>query len=125
MSCYVKEKVLRVPLLKYGYDAESFEDLFCEEPLFSYGKPFHFSISPTETLFLDYILESTSDEGANEYGKTRELYETEKNKYRELFQKFLPNINMNDVRLVEFCWYNCTEAPDYYDKTTDDFYKEV
>ena len=45
MSEYIKEKVLRVPLEKYGYDAESFEDLFCEEPLFSYGKPFHFSIS--------------------------------------------------------------------------------
>jgi hypothetical protein len=32
---------------------------------------------------------------------------------------------MDDVRLVEFCWYNCSEAPDYYDEENDDFYKEV
>ena len=38
-----------------------------------------------------------------------------------------PEVDMNKVHLVEFCWYNCSEAPDYYsmDKGKDPFYEEV
>lgn len=32
---------------------------------------------------------------------------------------------MNDVRLVEYCWYNCSEAPDYYLEQDDEFYADV
>ena len=31
---------------------------------------------------------------------------------------------MDDVKVVEFCWYNGSEAPNYYD-AEDDFYKEI
>ena len=59
------------------------------------------------------------------YGKTRALTDREKAKYLPVFQQIDPDVNMNFVRLVEFCWYNCSEAPDYYDETDDPFYREV
>ena len=59
-----------------------------------------------------------------EYGKVRELYNSEKDKYRNIFQQ-LGAIDMDKVRLVEFCWYNATDAPDYYDLESDPFYDPV
>lgn len=121
MSSYLKQKVLRVPLSKYDLTVEEIEN----NPNIDYGKVNTFQISPTEIPFLDYVLENIYHECEGEYGKIRELYISEKEKYFSVFKKIIPDINMDDVRLVEYSWYNCTEAPDYYDETTDDFYKEV
>lgn len=130
MSDYVRMKVLRVPTKKYGikssYDLEEepkFEKLFYN---YSAGRTTNcFAPAPTETSFLDYILEYDNDASAGDYGRTRALSEREKAKYYPAFREIIPDISMNDVRLVEFCWYDCTEAPDYYDDTDDPFYMEV
>jgi hypothetical protein len=37
----------------------------------------------------------------------------------------MPDAEFSAIRLVEFCWYNCCEAPDYYDYDEDDFYEEL
>ena len=50
------------------------------------------------------------------------ITKNEKEKYRPIWEQILPGIDMNKVRLVEFCWYNCSEAPDYYDNLNDPFY---
>ena len=139
MSTYVREKVLRVPfkridlhyiksVLASKYD--DYEDDFSwylesEFPdLFDYGTVGKFQVAPTEERFFDYILEY-EDDADGEYGKTRALTDNEKRKYLSVFQKLDPSINMDYVRLVEFCWYNGTEAPDYYDDINDSFYDEV
>mgnify|MGYP003297807199 CR=1 FL=1 len=141
MSTYVREKVLRIPV-----DKINFEDLVNElqkkhpdenvrddfnyylefdfPELFGYGEIKHFQTSPTTKPFIDYVLEYEWD-CDGEYGKVRELYDSEKEKFRPVFQKIDPDINMDDVRLVEYCWYNGSEAPDYYDLTKDPFYKEL
>ena len=141
MSTYVREKVLRIPIDKFNFEAlvneqqkrhpdEDVMDDFsfyleCDFPdLFGYGDINHFQMSPTTKPFIDYLIDYEYDcEG--EYGKVRELYESEKEKFRPIFQKLDPNINMDFVRLVEFCWYNGGEAEDYYDITDDPFYKEL
>ena len=129
MSDYCKEKVLRVPLDKYGFTSvEDFEkDLEKRDRLkyLDYAKIDSFQIAPTERLFLDLVISYSYGDDCSEYGKTRALYDSEKLKYHIPFGSMLPGIDMNDVRLVEFCWYNCSEAPDYYDEENDDFYKEV
>ena len=134
MSCYCKMKVLRIPYepkawgwgdLSLGEDSWDYvEKHFSEDVFDPYGRKLHtFTFAPTESPSVDYILEYNGDSDG-EYGKVRELYDSEKDKYRDIFQQ-LGTIDMDKVRLVEFCWYNATEAPDYYDIESDPFYDPV
>ena len=141
MSTYVREKVLRIPRYKmnFAHVVRILEEKFPNEDvmddlnfyiesalpnLFDYATVGKFQIAPTEENYIDYVLEYEWD-ADGEYGKTRALYESEKTKYEPIFRQIDPNIDMNWVRLVEFCWYNGTEVPDYYDDTKDSFYEEV
>jgi len=140
MSDYIRNKVLRVPVEKVDlsefidilkgrnrYDKDSFYcDLIDEFPdLFKWGDEYSFTIAPTKNKwFIDYILESNYGANSDSFGKTRTLYDNEKKKYLSKFQILDENINMDDVRLVEYCYYNGSEAPDYYDEK-DPFYDEV
>lgn len=141
MSTYVREKVLRIPRYKLNFAniVKRLEEKYPEDDvmndlgfyledvfpdLFDYGKRNKFQMSPTREPFIDYVLEYEWD-CDGEYGKIRELYDSEKEKFKHIFQKIDPNVNMDFVRLVEFCWYNGGEAPDYYDLTEDSFYKEL
>ena len=141
MSTYVREKVLRIPRhrMNFAHVARILEEKFSKEDimddlgfyiesalpdLFDYATVGKFQIAPTEENYIDYVLEYEWD-ADGEYGKTRALYESEKRKYEPIFKQLDPDINMDWVRLVEFCWYNCCEAPDYYDDEHDSFYDEV
>lgn len=130
MSDYCHEKVLRIPITLEDLNMQDSDDLNYDleekyPELFQYGTPKMFQIAPTEEFFLDYVLKYNYGWDSGDWGKTRELYESEKNKYRPIFQQILPNVDMDKVKLVEFCWYNCSEAPDYYEPLKDDFYNEV
>lgn len=131
MSTYVREKVLRIPFEKTNIQLtdEEIDDIHCSlearfPEFFEYGTKGKFQVAPTESLFIDLVLECEWD-ADGEYGRTRSLTEREKAKYFMTFQQICPHVNMDDVRLVEFCWYNCSEAPDYYNETNDSFYDEV
>ena len=141
MSTYVREKVLRVPVDKINFEdfinnlqneypfdnirddlsyylEESFPDLF------DYATKDKFQLSPTREAFLDYVLDYEWD-CDGEFGRVRELYDSEKEKFKPIFQKIDEFVNMDFVRLVEFCWYNGSDAPSYYDPMEDSFYKEL
>lgn len=141
MSTYVREKVLRIPRYKmnFAHIVRRLEEKFPDEDvmdgldfyiedalpdLFDYAKVGKFQLAPTEEEYIDYVLDYEYD-ADGEYGKTRALYDSEKKKYEPIFQKIDPDINMDYVRFVEFCWYNGCEAPDYYDDENDSFYDEV
>lgn len=128
MSSYVKEKVIRLPFEATGI-ASKFENNsdmrdYLEDNFAAFrdGK---FQIAPTESFFVDYVIERERDSCDGEYGKIRELYPSEKIRFGELFRIIFPEANLDALRVVEYCWYNCCEAPDYYDITEDDFYKEI
>ena len=134
MSCYCKMKVLRIPYepkawgwgdIAFGDDSwEYVESHFSEDVFDLDGRKLHtFTFAPTERGFVDYLLEYDGDSDG-EYGKVRELYSIESEKYLDTFRQ-LGTIDMDKVRLVEFCWYNATEAPDYYDIESDPFYDPV
>lgn len=129
MSTYVREKVLRIPFEKMGLNPDEYDDVGMEleeqfAGLFDYGKVGKFQFAPTDTWYIDYVLDHEWD-ADGEYGKTRALTEKEKTAFDPVFRNIYPDVNMDDVRLVEFCWYNGTEAPDYYDEENDSFYDEV
>lgn len=141
MSTYVREKVLRIPRHKMNFahivrkleekypDDNVMDDIvfYLEDvlpDLFGYGNINKFQIAPTEEAFIDYVLDHEYD-CDGDYGKVRELYDSEKEKFRPIFQQLDPDLNMDYVRLVEFCWYNGCEAPSYYEPMDDPFYKEL
>ena len=141
MSTYVRENVLRIPRYKIYFakivqkleekypDDDVMDDLgfYLESvfpDLFDYGKRNKFQMSPTVEPFIDYVLEYEWDCDGS-YGKVRDLYDSEKEKFRPIFQQLDPEVNMDDVRLVEYCWYNGGEAPGYYDPMEDSFHKEL
>lgn len=139
MSTYVREKVLRIPMDKLdlteirakcaAVDPDYEDDFvyyleFVFPEMFHYGRRYMFQLAPTESQFIDYVLDYKYD-ADGEFGKTRALYDSEKEKYLYQFQKLDPNVNMDHVRLVEYCYWNGCEAPDYYDDMNDSFYDEV
>lgn len=130
MSDYVRNKALRVPLSKYGYEEDPYKIESENQEAFNkrYGvdeKYFEVVGTNEEKYYLDYVLEYNYGEDSGEFRKSRALYPREKEKYLGTFQQLIPNINMDDVRLVEYCYYNCCEPDDCYDETSDPFYKEV
>lgn len=85
-----------------------------------------FEVAPTCEFFIDYNL-PCDYYGDGDWGKVRRLSNAEFVKYAHKFSKLLKDriIAPEELRVVEYCWYDATEAPDYFDETEDDFYKEV
>ena len=132
MSDYVKEKVLRIPFDKTGwaefdYDYCRVRDYMEDEhpDLFDYSTPGKFQFAPTEGEFVDYVIEVDRNAYEGDYGKIRDLYPSEREKAYKLFEQIMPNADMSAIRVVEFCWYNGCEAPDYYSYKEDKFYNEI
>ena len=133
MSDYCREKALRVPYDKYKSrflleisDPDdmnwSLEHAFPN--LWGWGDEGKFQFAPTETAYIDYVLDyEYGSEG--DWGKVRELYDSEKTKYAPIFARIIENLDMNDVRLVEYSYWNACDAPDYFDITQDKFYDPV
>lgn len=85
-----------------------------------------FEIAPTEEFYIDYNLPCGYADG--DWGKSRTLRDSEFRKYEKMFNELFSyqlRLYPSDFRVVEYCWYDCSEAPDYFDETIDDFYKEV
>ena len=121
MSAKVKMSVLRLPCECVGINdpwASSEE----HEEYFPAGGPCpHFAVSPTIRGFIDYVLSERICEEES-YGKTRGLTQAERKKYTPAFRKLFPEVDMNDVRFVEFCWYDGCEALDYYEGNQENLY---
>ena len=59
--------------------------------------------------------QSKIDDNGGDWGRSRYITENEANKYLVLFSEIYPDVKRDDLRAVEFCWYDCSEAPLYYD----------
>lgn len=78
-----------------------------------------FEIAPTFDFFLDYVLSSRND-AEGDWGRTRQLNNVEYVKYCDKFSKLLKGreVKPNELRLIEYCWCDCNEAPDYFNEST-------
>ena len=127
MSDYSRNKVVRLRATekKLGVEdiwdmEEKYKELFTNT---RDGKPY-FEIAPTEEIFVDYVLFHSYGEECDDFGRTRKLTESELEKYIPIFQQIYPNVTGDDLRYVDYCFYNCSEAPDYFDDV-DEFYDEI
>lgn len=125
MSEYCHRKVIRMKMSKeearmiFGSDDVWYISDLLEKT--------NFEIAPTSAFFLDYVIYSRNN-AEGDWGRTRKLYPSEYTKYSSKFEELLNIVVMpSELRLVEYCWYDCSEAPDYFDESTyhDDFYDEV
>lgn len=131
MSSYTLEKVVRFKIEESRFlKLLNIEDIWDLEThsYFGNGEVGKFQIAPTEDFFVDFVL--NVDSGNSDYGRTRELTSKEFEKYVKIFRSIIPEsepIPYDKLRLVEFCWYNASEAPNYFNDSTyhDDFYDEV
>lgn len=72
------------------------------------------------TLYSDYGVES------GDFGRSRFLKPAEQEKYKKLFSEIIPEdlIDPSLFKYVDYCYYNCCEADDYYVKK-DSFEEEI
>lgn len=96
--------------------------------IMDYLEKTEFEVAPTSQFFIDYNL-PCNYHSDGDWGRIRELYSGEYMKYSSKFEELLKDriVKPSELRLVEYSWYDCSEAPDYFDESTyhDDFYDEV
>lgn len=130
MSDYVRTKVIRYPLddfcerMKFDneYKLEEFFEKVDRDFEFYSSRPNTFTIESTygnqkSHIYLDYILNYEYGLDMGDYGISYELNEEQKEKWKGRFSKYLNDIDKDKFRLVEYCYYNGCDCPDYYGVT--------
>lgn len=78
--------------------------------------------------YLTFVKYSSYGDESSDFGRARYLTESEKEKYKKLFELILPDIDAAKLKYIDYCFYNCSECEDYYiDRTAmnDEFYREI
>lgn len=126
MSDYVKRKVIRLPFPKSLIEKLGVDDCWeCEEYLrqkfgdmwsnYKKGREY-FDIECTDSnYYLDYVVSKSYEDG--EYGFAWYLNEEDISKYKPLFDIGEFEYDVKDLRKVCYCYYNGSDAPDYYEPT--------
>lgn len=128
MSDYVHNKVVRLPFPKELLQKLDTDDVWdCEKyleeldsELWNRKNKKHFEIECTdECYYIDWVYYHTYGDESGDWGNVRLLTEKELATIKPYFDKLSINYKDEDLRLVDYCYYNCSEAPDYY-KIKDD-----
>lgn len=129
MSDYVHNKVIRLPFPKEIMNKCNADDVYdCEEylkkllgELWNNKDNNSFELTCTdEAYYLDWVYYSTYGEESGDFGFSRFLTQNELNVIKPYFDKLGVDYKDNDLRLVDYCYYNCCEAPNYYDIENND-----
>lgn len=130
MSDYVRNKQVLYPVTKELLDRLNIIDIFdLDFPRGSkFGAEGFIDYGGTENYnqYLAYTIDSTYGEESGEFGRARFLKPSEQEKYKELFSEVIPEdlIDPTLFKYVDYCYYNCCEADDYYVKK-DSFEEEI
>lgn len=123
MSDYRYMRVIRCKVDMDKIEVSSLWDLEDKFPeLFDIRLSNYFEKAPVEEeSYLDYVLESKGSYNGGAWGKSRYLTDNEAVKYLALFSQIYPDIKKEDLRAVEFCWYDCSEAPLYFNVVEEEW----
>ena len=124
---YVSVKAIRLPIDKYGYTREELLKAHSSKINADYTyDSLTWNIGCTDNMiYLDYILEKNDKYQiqvvSKQLDKKRTLTNSEKSKYKKLFMEFIPSLQTDDLELVEYRWYDASDAA-WEDNS---FYEEV
>jgi len=123
MSDYRYMRVIRCKMNMDKIGVKSLWDLEDKFPdLFDMSLPSYFTKAIVEEEnYLDYVIKSEISYDGGNWGKTKYLTKKEADKYLTLFSQIYPDVRKEDLRAVEFCWYDCSEAPLYYDVNEEEW----
>lgn len=117
MAYRCNQKVLRVPCAKYGItDPEQYLEERIGEITWDENS---FAPSLAGEEYIDYILLDEVNASPLSYYVFR-LTREEEEKYRPLFERIIPAIDMKDVHYCQYSWVDNTDAPDLYELDEDD-----
>lgn len=134
MSDYVHKKAIRLPITeplirKFGFnDMEDFIEQFdqlvnekCPE-LYHCGDriPYFETEATDERSYIDLVLYYSYGEECGDWEKASYLSDKEKDFFASYFDKLGIAFEPDDLRKVDYCWYNCSEPPDCYNVDDDD-----
>lgn len=120
MSDFVHAKVIRLKITPEDKisDIWDLEDTFPEEYQernHLKDKKGYLEISPTEERFLDFVLYYEYGADTGDFGIARYLSDSEIDKYLPIFQRVIPTAKKENLRFVEYSFYNCTECESYFE----------
>lgn len=134
MSDYEHKKAIRLPItepliLEIGFnDMEDFIEQFdqlvnekCPE-LYHCGDriPYFETEVTDERSYIDLVLYYSYGEECGDWEKASYLSDKEKDFFASYFDKLGIVFETDDLRKVDYCWYNCCEPPDCYNVDDDD-----
>ena len=70
--------------------------------------------------YIDWVYYSTYGEESGDFGFARTLTQKELDVIKPYFDKLCVIYKDEDLRVVNYCYYNCCEAPDYYNVENGD-----
>ncbi len=129
MSDYVHNKVVRLPFPNEIKERCESNDVWDCEPylkellgeLWDNRKKNHFTLECTDSgYYIDWVYYSTYGEESGDWGNVRLLTQQELNVIKPYFDKLGVNYKDEDLRVVDYCYYNSCEPPDYYNIKGED-----
>lgn len=129
MSDYVYKKVVRLPFPKEIKEKCNTNDVWDCEPylkellgeLWDNRKKNYFSLECTDNgYYIDWVYYSTYGEKSGDFGFVRLPTQNELDVIKPYFNKLGVTYKDEDLRVVNYCYYNCCEAPDYYNIENSD-----
>lgn len=142
MSDYIHKKAIRLPITKslirkvqfsntedfIEQDIEDFIENFdqrvnekCPELHHCSDRTPYFEVEVTdERSYIDLVLYYSYGKEYDDWEKASYLSDKEKEFFVPYFDKLGIVFEPENLRKVDYCWYNCCEPPDCYDVDNDD-----
>ena len=132
MSDYERNKQVLYPVTKELLEKLNCNDIYDLEENFPAKSNFtiegfvDYSGTKNYNRYLAYELDSNYGVESGEFGRSRFLRPSEQEKYKKLFSEVITKdlIDPSLFKYVDYCYYNCCEADDYYVKK-DSFEEEI
>jgi len=129
MSDYKHNKVVRLPfpkeILEKCNTSDAYEcELYLREllgELWDNNDKNSFKLDCSDKrAYIDWVYYSTYGEESGDWGNARLLTQKELDTIKPFFNKIGIPYGDTDLRVVDFCYYNACEPPDYYDIVNED-----